>query len=96
MVIYFDVDKFLSETDIFTCIEYNIAWPWSTTYFVLSEKCFGCGSTTNNILHRVLPHFVATMNLEEIRLLLENNFFWCRVCKSFSVYDHYTEDECEF
>lgn len=75
MVIYLDIDKFLKKTDFLTCFKDNIPWPWSATHFVLSEKCFGCGSTTNNILHSFLLHFVAAMNREQIRLLLKSNLF---------------------
>lgn len=96
MVIYLDIDKFLKKADFGTFLIHNIAWPWSATHFVLSEKCFGCGSTTNNILNSLLPHFVIAMNVEQIRLLLESNFFWCKACKIFCVYDHYPEDECVF
>lgn len=89
MVVYMDIDRYLVKKD-FRMLKY-LAWPWNETHFLLSEICYGCGHY--NVMKNKPKHFV--MNQKNMRKLLRYDFFWCENCSVYTIYDHYTNDECE-
>lgn len=82
--------------DFNTVLRENIAWPWSSTHFILSETCVGCRNSTDGTSNAKPSHFKLIMNRKDIKKLIETNWFWCKICKYVAVYDHYPEDECEY
>lgn len=56
---YLDIDKFLTRAD-FKLLN-SLIWPWESTHFVLSEKCYGCHSIID--FHTLRPfHFIIKTN----------------------------------
>lgn len=91
MVIYLDVDRFLTKYDIRALK--SARWPWIETHFLLSRICYGCGHKVSTDSGQRPVHIV--LKEEHIKLLLKEKKFWCDNCKIFSVYDHFISDECE-
>lgn len=92
MVIYAEVDKFLAYEDYARFYEYDFKWPWTETHFIRTQNCPGCGNL--NDVSQGASHFIITNLLRpHLKALMENPSFWCPLC-TFSVYDHYINDEC--
>lgn len=89
---FMDVDTFLNKDDLKQLDQ--LRWPWKKTHFILSDKCNGCGLSTNDNSNRRRFHFVLPDN--KIKHLLNTCSFWCRGCAYFAVYDHFTNDECYY
>lgn len=54
-----DIDKFLTKSDFITLIRLGLRWPWTSTHFILSDCCFGCGFLITN--DETKPaHFILT------------------------------------
>lgn len=92
MVIFHDVDKVLTMQDLEQFYIDDANWPWPMTHFILIEKCFGCQQNINNLTR--LQHFTLKMTKMDILNLLQCSYFWCFFC-NYSVYDHFTPDECD-
>lgn len=91
MPVFLDVDKFITKNDLEQLTQ--MRWPWKKTHFVLAERCYECGTSTNDGSERRF-HFILSDN--EIKLLLHSVYFWCQHCKLYAVYDHFTNDECSY
>lgn len=88
-----DVDKFLTKSDFIILIRTHVRWPWVSTHFIRADRCFGCGVLIFS--DETKPrHFIVTQ--ENVKYLINFDFFWCTHCASFAMYDHYPEDECEY
>lgn len=88
-----DINKFLTKSDFIILISMNLKWPWTSTHFIRADRCFGCGFLITN--DETKPtHFIVTE--ENVKYMINFDFFWCPRCASFAVYDHYPEDECEY
>ncbi|CAG9783634.1 unnamed protein product [Diatraea saccharalis] len=92
MVVFLDIDKFLTRKD-FSLLK-RTKWPWKRTHFILATKCHNCKTYTDTNLG-IPTHFVIFSDRQIIRLL-NRKFFWCQTCLLFTIYDHFLDDECEY
>lgn len=83
-----DVDKFLQRKDLSL---HNMRWPWKWTHFILRKECFNC---TYPALSSLPLHFV--IGRQNIGVLKQFTFIFCRNCKEYLIYDHFIKDECEY
>lgn len=90
---YMDINKFLTKNDFHCYINRKLTWPWLKTHFIQSNKCVGCGKNENMATsgHR---HFILIMNIPIAMALLKSLSFWCQYCGTYTIYEHYPEDEC--
>lgn len=93
MGVLYDVDKFLTSYDLEQFYVDHAKWPWPITHFIIMENCFGCKLKVNNSTRT--QHFTRIMDNTDIWNLLQSSYFWCDFCE-FSVYDHFTDDECYY
>lgn len=94
MVVILDVDDFLRKDDFLIMVDDHVKWPWLVTHFCLAQTCFGCGFST--ALYSTKPqHFIISTS-EKVKDLLNYDFFWCQCCQVYAIYNHFTEDECEY
>lgn len=92
MVVFLDIDKFLTRNDL--RLLKTAKWPWRVSHFILAKKCHYCDSNTNTNIG--LPTHFILFNDEQIYRLLYYTFFWCQTCLLYTIYDHYPEDECQY
>lgn len=90
MVDVIDVDRFFQKSDFEIYFNNKLKFPWPVTHFILQKQCFYCGAKIKNA---IIYHFALVMKSDDVKMLLESSFFWCKNC-NYAIYDHYPEDEC--
>lgn len=94
MVVFFDANDCLTKSKFEFMHDHNVRWPWHFTHFRLIAACYGCGYPT--IVYTQKPQHFVVYNSQQVKELLNYPFFWCERCQFFAIYDHYTEDQCEY
>lgn len=92
MVVFLDIDKFITKDDLRQLSKSK--WPWKKTHFLIMQKCYACRTVIDNSTGSKPIHIV--LSDIRIKLLLRSSFFWCPNCSEYSVYDHYPSDECYY